>query len=273
MPNKDPSRTAVGAYYVLHTICFGIFLSHCDLSDNLLVSWVVIHIGILWLIYAFLTRSDPGYYSSTEDEKEYRNRLQEPIHGLLEQGHVVLRLKSHYCTHCKIEQPIRTKHCKECEKCVNCFDHHCFWIGNCVGEKNHRLFVIFLFFQIGLFGMAIWQFASAFQKAPSVFEWLFKNWILLSGLLMSIIFFFVTIGLFVFHFYLISTNQTTWETMGTSTYMTEVPDGVLPFNRGVWVNCLRFWLKNQNNSYKELPLTPPLDEDGEFQKSCLADCC
>jgi hypothetical protein len=30
---------------------------------------------------------------------------------------------------------------------VRKYDHHCFWVGGCVGELNHRKFWLFLFFQ------------------------------------------------------------------------------------------------------------------------------
>jgi palmitoyltransferase len=64
-----------------------------------------------------------------------------------------------YCTVCNIEQPIRSKHCKDCNRCVAQYDHHCPWVGmidiicvkfqgTCVGEKNHLQFFWFLFFQM-----------------------------------------------------------------------------------------------------------------------------
>ncbi len=34
-----------------------------------------------------------------------------------------------YCTTCGFDQPLRTKHCRDCDKCVAQYDHHCPWLG------------------------------------------------------------------------------------------------------------------------------------------------
>lgn len=34
-----------------------------------------------------------------------------------------------YCTVCNVEQPLRSKHCKDCKRCVALYDHHCPWTG------------------------------------------------------------------------------------------------------------------------------------------------
>ena len=46
-----------------------------------------------------------------------------------------------------IIQPYRSRHCKLCKTCITKFDHHCWWIGGCVGELNHFQFWIFTFLQ------------------------------------------------------------------------------------------------------------------------------
>lgn len=49
-----------------------------------------------------------------------------------------------FCEYCLMVQSIPTKHCKLCESCCPKFDHHCLYICNCVGLKNHRTFIYFL---------------------------------------------------------------------------------------------------------------------------------
>ena len=44
---------------------------------------------------------------------------------------------------CEMMRPPRTHHCSMCNRCVMRMDHHCPWVGNCVGLYNHKLFLNF----------------------------------------------------------------------------------------------------------------------------------
>ncbi|KAK7308442.1 hypothetical protein VNO77_42047 [Canavalia gladiata] len=49
-----------------------------------------------------------------------------------------------FCLYCTKPKSPRAHHCRSCRKCIMDMDHHCPFIGNCVGAANHRSFVAFL---------------------------------------------------------------------------------------------------------------------------------
>lgn len=50
------------------------------------------------------------------------------------------------CATCHIFRPTSaTSHCRECNKCVYQFDHHCGFLGTCIGARNRSNFCALLF--------------------------------------------------------------------------------------------------------------------------------
>lgn len=55
-------------------------------------------------------------------------------------------LKYKYCIYCDAPKPPRTHHCKICNICYLKMDHHCPFLGNCIGLKNHKNYTLVLFY-------------------------------------------------------------------------------------------------------------------------------
>ena len=50
-----------------------------------------------------------------------------------------------YCDICEVYQikSKRVQHCHDCNVCIEGLDHHCPWMGKCIGKRNMMFFMIF----------------------------------------------------------------------------------------------------------------------------------
>ena len=166
-----------------------------------------------------------------------------------EEDDLTLFIEYKYCTICHIEQPLRCKHCKQCDHCVATHDHHCPWIGNCVGERNKFFFFWFLQLQFA-------QIIAGLLICIEVLIWKDKdneqltetNQILILFLfLICIGFTMFVLPLVVFHSYLICVNLTSWEFLSWMriTYMKVWPKRYgSPFSVGIIGNLRMFCCYN-----------------------------
>ena len=119
-------------FIVLHLtiISFVFFILTPDFNSSAFSIVYLCVSALVFILYIILSFSDPGKMVSN-----YKNLLQ-----IVENGDDL----ENYCPYCLVKKTYRSLHCLICQKCVDEFDHHCFWVGNCVGKKNYTLFFIFL---------------------------------------------------------------------------------------------------------------------------------
>lgn len=46
------------------------------------------------------------------------------------------------CYICKLSVAENTKHCSQCNRCVDDFDHHCKFLNNDIGRVNYKMFLV-----------------------------------------------------------------------------------------------------------------------------------
>ncbi|XP_078163848.1 protein S-acyltransferase 8-like isoform X1 [Carex rostrata] len=197
---------------------------------------VTIALTIIVLFFLFMTAAfDPGFKKRALhppiDESLYHTPFPSPSSGnhctlaaprrvprTLEvkasDGSYSLKLK--YCHTCMIYRPPRCSHCSVCDNCVDRFDHHCPWIGQCIGQRNYRVFMGFI-----LCGTLLCMYVLSMCVMHMDFVLKEAKWMVLTALKRSpasvalIFYCFVSLwfvgGLTAFHLYLMSTNQTSYE--------------------------------------------------------------
>lgn len=68
----------------------------------------------------------------------------------------------------------RTFHCTHCERCVEKFDHHCTFVNNCLGYKNHKYFLCFIFFYFFYF---LTSLVASFLSISAHSDYAYNDWI------------------------------------------------------------------------------------------------
>jgi hypothetical protein len=173
-----------------------------------------------------------------------------------------------WCILCHVAPPLRSHHCRVCQRCVATFDHHCAFVGTCLGECNRARFYRLLAAQaVGLTRswsvlhhedggcpkswivvvdsvQRFWHHRAEWQWIPRGQDW---NWILLLRVWIAKVYVYsltvAALVLFAFHTIMAVTNSTTFE-WGNSkhlAYLNGIKAHQLPFHQGSIVENMRVY--------------------------------
>lgn len=199
---------------------------------HLMVAAVLFNAFMLWN-----WGSDPGFVSSSEEPSTARERA-------------IRR----WCSVCRLWQPLRTKHCDKCGRCVRKYDHHCYCIGGCVGEFNHLRFVLTLASAVPYFVLL----PPALLKCFSLGDITDLDRVISRNIVPFIFVAYTTIQLVLvlsllgLHCTLLLNNRTTWElsSRGRITYLDS--RAANPFNKGIVQNVYFLFRRKPINWYSVL---------------------
>ncbi|XP_054030372.1 palmitoyltransferase ZDHHC12 [Dryobates pubescens] len=200
------------------------------------------------LLYFRVSLMDPGFVKPEEVEAG-KGEAQS-----VEVPQVPSDIPTRRCGYCLLQQPMRARHCQLCRHCVRRYDHHCPWLENCVGERNHPLFIVYLSVQLVVLlwgGQVAWS-GLYFEQS---WEWLRHNALLLASFLLIVTFSTVVLLLLLSHLYLISCNTTSWEFLSHHRISYLRRSGLEnPFDQGLVLNLWRFFCSCRLTTWEQIYL-------------------
>ncbi|XP_059613206.1 palmitoyltransferase ZDHHC20-B isoform X1 [Phlebotomus argentipes] len=129
------------------------------------------------------------------------------------------------CEKCQHVKPDRCHHCSVCGVCVLKMDHHCPWVGNCIGFTNYKFFILFLGYALAFclyvalsslpYFLQFWQ--GELEGGMGRFHIVFLFFI-------AAMFAVSLVSLFVYHIYLVTLNRTTLEAFRAPIFRGTGPD-------------------------------------------------
>ncbi|EAU93074.2 hypothetical protein CC1G_06794 [Coprinopsis cinerea okayama7 len=198
---------------------------------------LVIHLSVIYTLTFLIISSlivcvarDPGPVNVEVTRREEYGEDQNDenigvMEALMEDDDDILA-PGRWCRKCWAPKPERAHHCSVCGRCVLKMDHHCPWLGsNCVGHRTYPAFVHFLtcitILAVYVAGVAIDALVYSFRNPIYVNEITPVHELVLS---MYGVIFAIVIGPFaVYHYYLITTNQTTLENISPFMLLRHLP--------------------------------------------------
>jgi len=116
-------------FFISYSV-FIYFSQLCYLNSNYCFLFLMINF-IYFITFYLICISNPGYIENNDNESWL---------NLVMKGSDI----NNMCPYCKVTKEKFSKHCYSCKKCVKEQAHHCILFGNCIGQNNKILYIIYL---------------------------------------------------------------------------------------------------------------------------------
>lgn len=138
------------------------------------------------------------------------------------------------CKWCVKYKPDRCHHCRICDTCILKMDHHCPWLYNCVGFRNHKYFFLLLLYTALDCHLIAWTMWGTVRFATEPTTPFMTMFMLLFGETLALLIGFMVTVFFSFHIWLMLMALTTIEFCEKSTKRSGL-DGS-SYHRGMYGN-------------------------------------
>jgi len=203
--------------YLIYTIFHGLpMYRHPHYHNMGVVELVVFNFVTVLLVICYLQciLIHPGTIPEKEEDPTWEYAPQEvSIHGNFTMSLQESKRSGdrRHCKWCAKYKPDRCHHCRVCRMCILKMDHHCPWIYNCVGFKNHKYFFLLLLYTTVDCHFIIWTMMESVKASTDPRTPFMAMFLLLFGeTLASFLGLLVTI-FFAFHIWLMQKSMTTIE--------------------------------------------------------------
>ncbi len=215
-------------------ICLLVIL--IKVRENIPIAYQIV---ILSLLYIFQLVNmilgcctDPGILP--RQGKHFYYTTNRPLQRKVIGGHYIILT---YCYSCSLYRPPRTSHCSVCDNCVERFDHHCIWLGTCIGKRNYKYFYLVLSLTTILSLIQIFSCVGFIVVKLKQENYKKILYIIISlscvGFFDLMFFLFFLIKLFAVHSWLLTTGLTFYEHIKKKYF---IYLDIKPYSKGFWKN-------------------------------------
>ncbi|KAG2239727.1 hypothetical protein Bca52824_091424 [Brassica carinata] len=269
-------------YYALVVVNYGPSLLHGGVDSFIaLLVLALFHFLLIMLLWSYFSvvvtdpgGVPPGWRPELDIEKSDGNEAAIAEASPLSAGDSSSRIVRH-CRKCNQYKPPRSHHCSVCGRCILKMDHHCVWVVNCVGARNYKSFLLFLFYTflettvvaVSLFPAFLVFFTDGDDEITVSLGSLAATFV---AFILNIAFALSVLGFLIMHIMLVARNTTTIE--GYEKYIT--PNS--PYDLGRKANFEQVFGRNKmywfvplytEEDMKRLPALEGLDLTSRSEES------